>query len=93
MAGRIGRSIYRSLQWESIRRKVLKRDGHRCKKCGRMGRLEVDHIVPIAKGGEAFAMPNLRTLCRHCHLRITGQQNRKEVSPERAAWNRLVDAL
>ncbi len=50
---------------------VLERDGHRCRSCGRTAAehgvaLEVDHIVPVAKGG-ADEMENLRTLCWECN--------------------------
>ena len=93
MAGRIGRNIYRSKRWQIVRRKVIKRDGYRCRSCGRAGRLEVDHLVPIAQGGDPFDMSNLESKCRACHIGKTRNQNRQEPSPERAAWNRLVDAL
>lgn len=55
--------------------------------------MEVDHIVPIAEGGEPFDMANLKAICRRCHIGKTAKQNRQTPSPERAAWNRLVDAL
>ena len=93
MAGRVGRVVYNSRRWQVIRQIVKKRDGYKCRNCGFGGRLEVDHIVPIAQGGDPFDLSNLRSLCRGCHLQITGKGNRKPVSPERAAWNKLVDAL
>lgn len=55
-----------------LRTAVLKRDGHRCVKCGadpsrdRAVRLEVDHIVPVARGG-ASTLENLQTLCWSCN--------------------------
>lgn len=53
-----------------LRYEVLKRDGFRCVLCGR-GRedgvkLEVDHIIPVSKGGRT-TMSNLRTLCMDCN--------------------------
>ena len=46
---------------------IYQRDGHRCRKCGRKtDDLEIDHIVPIAKGGKS-TMDNLQTLCRRCN--------------------------
>lgn len=53
-----------------LRYEVLKRDGFRCVLCGR-GRedgvkLEVDHIIPVSKGGRT-TMSNLRTLCMECN--------------------------
>ena len=45
MSGRYG------VKWRRLRKVVLDRDGHKCKKCGRRGRLECDHIVPIKEAG------------------------------------------
>lgn len=49
---------------------IYKRDGYRCKKCGvhdRYAVLEVDHIIPIAKGGKS-TVDNLQTLCHKCNV-------------------------
>lgn len=61
------------VEWEGVRRKVvaylLDRDGHRCQECGTTeGPLEIDHIVPIARGGQNEP-GNLRELCRTCNRR------------------------
>ena len=46
---------------------IYDRDGRRCRKCGRRtDDLEIDHIVPIAKGGKS-TMDNLQTLCPRCN--------------------------
>ena len=46
---------------------IYDRDGWRCRKCGaRSKNLEIDHIVPIAKGGKT-TMGNLQTLCHRCN--------------------------
>jgi 5-methylcytosine-specific restriction endonuclease McrA len=50
----------------SVYRKVFERDGYKCLKCGTMERLELDHIVPITKGG-ASVLDNLQVLCRSCN--------------------------
>lgn len=48
---------------------VYERDHYRCKKCGRKTNdLEVDHIIPIAKGGKS-TFDNLQTLCHRCNYR------------------------
>lgn len=49
--------------WTSIRKKVLKRDGHRCVKCGSSRRLEVDHKV----ASDDHRIEALQTLCAVCH--------------------------
>jgi HNH endonuclease len=48
---------------------VMKRDSFSCAKCRASGsgvRLEVDHIIPHAKGG-SDALDNLQTLCFDCN--------------------------
>ena len=48
---------------------IYKRDGYRCKKCGRSNAhrdLEIDHIFPISKGGKS-TFDNLQTLCHRCN--------------------------
>lgn len=54
---------------EDIRDKVFKRDGYRCVRCGASNkekRLEVDHIIPISRGG-TNDIGNLQTLCWECN--------------------------
>lgn len=53
----------------SIRFKVLMRDGFKCKYCGKTGdekQLEVDHIIPRSRGG-TNALVNLVTACFECN--------------------------
>ncbi len=52
----------------SLRKKVLKRDGHKCQApgCGRTCFLRVHHIEPEAAGG-ATEEQNLCTVCDRCH--------------------------
>ena len=52
-----------------LRYKILSRDKFSCKLCGRTAKetkLEVDHIIPISKGGKSTE-DNLRTLCFECN--------------------------
>ena len=52
-----------------LRHEVFKRDGYRCRECGASKdetSLEIDHIVPVAKGG-TNDIDNLQTLCRECN--------------------------
>jgi hypothetical protein len=53
---------------DCIRAVVLVRDGGRCRRCGSTRNLEIDHIVPICKGGNSEEL-NLQTLCRRCNRR------------------------
>ncbi len=51
---------------DSLRAAVLVRDGGRCRRCRRAINLEMDHIVPISKGGKTEEA-NLQVLCRRCN--------------------------
>ena len=83
MAGRIGKRIYASAQWKAIRLVVFARDGYACIQCGRRAGLECDHIEEIRKGGDWFALSNLRTLCRGCHIKATAQSLRRKLTDAR----------
>lgn len=61
--------------WKKRRDAVVRRDGFRCVICGSYGPLEVDHIIPVAKGG-SWEPTNLQTLCSDCHRRKTLDDNR-----------------
>lgn len=51
-----------------IRFQIYERDGYRCRKCHRKTNdLEIDHIIPIAKGGKS-TFNNLQTLCHRCNV-------------------------
>ena len=54
---------------DRMRFSIYKRDGYRCRMCGKSGTfatLEIDHIKPIAKGGKS-TYDNLQTLCKSCN--------------------------
>lgn len=50
-----------------LRFQIYARDHNRCRRCGRYSdNLEIDHIVPIAKGGKSTP-DNLQSLCPKCN--------------------------
>ena len=81
-------------RWQAVRRATLLRDRYRCRVCLRAGRLEVDHIVPVYRGGAAYDPANLQTLCRDCHIEKTRRENRgMNRKPLPPAWAELVNEL
>ena len=74
-------------RWAQTRRAVFQRDGWRCKSCGRRGRLECDHVVPLDldRDQDPYAVDGCQTQCRSCHILKTRREN-VQKNPERAAW-------
>ena len=71
-------------RWARLRRFILDRDGWRCSKCGRYGRLECHHVDGDPSNNDPG---NLTTLCRSCHIR----HHAPAITPAVAAWRALVD--
>ena len=67
----ISSRIERAKMSESLRYDVLKRDNYKCCICGYSAKdgekLQVDHIIPISKGGKT-ELSNLQTLCSRCNI-------------------------
>ena len=76
-------------RWAMVRRAVIERDGYRCRACGKAGRLEVDHVVPVVQGGPWWDADGLQTLCRSCHIAKT-RDERHGPDPERDLWKRCL---
>ncbi|MFQ5941740.1 MAG: HNH endonuclease, partial [Nitrososphaerales archaeon] len=74
--------FYVKNNWRLLRLKIMRRDKFTCQKCGdRTSRIkingkyrrnfQVDHKVPLFRGGKEFEESNLWTLCISCHLEKT----------------------
>jgi len=64
----------------ALRFSVLKRDNFTCQYCGQSApdvRLEVDHVIPVAEGGQDIEQ-NLTTSCYACNR---GKRDRLIVRP------------
>ena len=83
----MGRSIERPMRkpqytgpWQALRRKILARDGGLCQiqapGCT-LRATQVDHIVPVAKGGPWWEPSNLRSACARCNNGRNKTQNLK----------------
>ena len=74
------RAFYKSPQWVHCR--AAYRFAHPfCAECQRNGKMrsmeDVDHIVPLSRGGAPLDPKNLQSLCRKCHLAKTAAESRK----------------
>lgn len=70
--------------WRKVRATVLERDAHRClvgmEGCTGIA-TQVDHIIPLAFGGPAYELSNLRGACASCN---SGRANKLRRKPSRA---------
>ncbi|MCY4002498.1 MAG: HNH endonuclease [Rhodospirillales bacterium] len=82
-------------RWARTRRQVLERDGYRCVRCGKAGKLEADHRVPLTRDPrqDPYNPAGCQALCRDCHLRKTAAENRRPLTPAERKWRALVAEL
>ncbi|WP_330203089.1 HNH endonuclease [Cyanobacterium sp. Dongsha4] len=55
----------------SVKKYIYERDKFQCQSCGKKEnetQLNIDHIIPLAKGG-SNDLSNLQTLCYQCNQR------------------------
>lgn len=56
-----------------VRKYVFQRDKYQCQSCGKTTtetQLTIDHIIPLARGGQND-ISNLQTLCSRCNQKKT----------------------
>jgi 5-methylcytosine-specific restriction protein A len=66
-------------QWQALRKRVIVRDGGLCQACRAALIAEVDHIIPLERGG-TNSMANLQGLCIPCHQRKTALEGSGNAS-------------
>ncbi len=81
--------LYASTKWRKYRQALLMRRGGQCETCGSVPlferELHVDHIRPIAEGGEVYNEANLQILCIRCHGKKTaGERGWGAILKEKA---------
>lgn len=83
-------AVYQSQAWRRVRLEVLERDGWLCQIRGPRCSVQADqadHIVPFARGGDAYDPANLRAACAPCNLgrraRTSSLVSGAPVSPSR----------
>ena len=77
-------------RWELVRRAAFGRDGYRCRKCKRPGRLEAHHEPPLRDGADPYDLAGIMTLCRTCHVE---RHRPDDMTPGRAAWQDFIREL
>lgn len=60
-------NVERAKVTNRLKKRIKIRDRYRCQYCGSTTDLEIDHIVPISKGG-VTKEDNLQTLCHSCNI-------------------------
>ena len=83
-------------RWAALRVEVLRDRGRRCELCGKItGLVELDHIIPLAAGGDPWALSNIQVLDRGCHvLKSRGERpGARAHDPARDRWESLVAEL
>lgn len=80
-----------------VRKRILERHGSICAHCGTTEKLEIDHIIPLSKGGREDE-DNMQVLCRKCNREKSNKFNymgyfRVDVSPEFMEVGRDIEPL
>lgn len=85
---------FQSWSWEDRERFIYRAFHQRCDAAGlswkRRQRFErrlweMDHRIPVAEGGGACGLENLRTLCWKCHGRVSGELRKRLNAARRAS--------
>ncbi len=76
------RKGYRDPAYYRERQAALNRARGACELCGAIGKLEVDHIVPLRDGGQN-RRENLQAVCVPCHQLKTRADRRRRGRPAR----------
>ena len=79
-------------RWEATRQIVFKRDGYRCMKCKKRGRLEAHHVISLDDNPDQdpYDVTNILTYCRSCHI---AEHRTDNMTPGRAAWINFLHEL
>jgi hypothetical protein len=62
--------FYKTNEWKDLRKRVFRRYGHRCMRCGHESKtMHIDHIKPRSKYPELeLVFNNLQVLCKPCNM-------------------------
>lgn len=74
-------------KWSEGTARLSERAGHRCEYCGldffasvaNYKSIQVDHIVPVSKGGDPDSIANKALACRTCNFDLKSKWNPKDA--------------
>lgn len=66
---------------KEMRAAVLERDSHTCRECNSTKNLEIDHIIPVSRGGTG-EVENLQALCRSCNRAKRNRTSAEQVATQ-----------
>ena len=70
------------------RTELLKKVNHKCQGCSKpigLGEFEIDHIRPLANGGNSTDPSNLQALCKACH------KDKTHIEQEDGSYVKIID--
>ena len=76
-------------RWQRTRKAAFKRDGYRCTKCGKAGRLAAHHDPPLEDGADPYDLDGIKTRCRLCHV----DEHRPPLTPDEEEWRMMIKAI
>ena len=77
-------------RWAAVRRAAFERDGYRCTRCGKAGRLEAHHNPPLRAGADPYDVAGIATICRACHIALHRPDN---MVAGRMEWHDFVKTI
>ena len=80
------KSLTGTRAWRRVRLRVFERDGYRCVCCGKAGRLECDHIIPLPQvGGRPARFVQPAVACAELPYREDARGELRGAGPCRVA--------
>ena len=88
-------------RWSNSTASAFERAGHKCEYCDfdllasvdALKLMEVDHIVPLSKGGDPTDPENLAIACRHCNFYLKRNWDPRTADGEPASRTELIAAV
>ncbi len=80
---------YQAKEWNELRKRILERDGYRCKSCQSKRKLIVHHLKYGVNGSLMVDENNLITLCNICHDRKHNHKYKPEPKKKKVVKRKI----